>query len=62
MKKPKLFVVFLFAAAFLTAAVAFAITHTFANEGKAVPPNWCVEHGYINGEYEDGVLDCRYCD
>ena len=61
MQKSKFFVIFLLAGAFLLAAAAFAITGTLANEGKAIPPNWCIEHGYIIGQYEGDVLVCRYC-
>ena len=64
MRKPSSIVLLLFAFVFLAAAAAYAVAGTFANEAydKVVPPDWCVEHGYIALWNPDDPYVCIRCD
>ena len=76
MRKSKTFFMILFAVVFLAFCIAFTVAGTLASElyyvpievviepggGKVVPPNWCLEHGYIPLWNPDNPYVCIHCD
>ena len=62
---------------FLAVSVAFTVSETWASEshapesyteyiiepggGKVVPPDWCLEHGYIRLQNPDNPYVCPHC-
>ena len=78
MRKSTAYVAVLIALVFLLVCVAFALPGTLASVfyepagytevviepggGKAVPPNWCLEHGYIPLFNPYDPYHCISCD
>jgi len=74
MRHSKRLAIILAAIVCLAAAVAFAMTGSYASEaygqsgetveygGKVVLPGWCLEHGYIALQDTPDPLVCLLCD